>query len=311
MRHRASVGRPSKKSLVGVFGTARVNKSDYISTLPNSPYCTERKGSLIVRKAERAVNYPLIQPNWPDKKRWMAFDLDFEDSWMRWDKSGLPKPNYIAVNRMNGHAHVAYMLASPVSFFSADSDRARNFYRAIERAFRRIGGGDPNYSGFITKNPVHPKWDVDWGSSHGYELSELNDGLDRKDKMWTPRESDPQEGSGRNDTLFHRGRKVAYRNVLKFKKDGNDKNGFMELMVSYLMVENSLFSTPLWYPEVRGIAKSIVKKTWEWFTVERFSAIQSARASKRWVGLTIKGAGKPWLKEGISRATYYRRRASS
>lgn len=72
---------------------------------------------------------------------------------------------------------------------------------------------------------------------------------------------------------------------------------------------NRQFSTPLGESEVRGIAKSVAKWTWKRFTEQGLSNIQSARARIRWAGHVAESTTKPWLAMGISRRTYYRRKA--
>jgi hypothetical protein len=71
---------------------------------------------------------------------------------------------------------------------------------------------------------------------------------------------------------------------------------------------NGQFANPLSDLEVRGIAKSVARWTWKHFTEDGLSDIQSARAKKRWTGHEAESTTKPWVKLGISRRTYYRRK---
>ncbi len=286
-----------------------MTKSDYIATLPDKPYCTDRLGKLLVRRASVAAEFPILQPNWPEKRVWMPFDVDHVDAWLKWEQSKLPDPTYIAINPSNGHAHMAWRLRFPVSLFNTDSDKPLKWYRAIERAFRRILDADSSYSGFTTKNPFHPNWIVDLRSNYQYSLEELNEVLTREDKRWEPRKTEVADGVGRNKTLFDLSREVSYRTVLKFKKDGKDQNQFLETMIQYGLTENRQFEHPLPYTEVACIGRSVTGWAWEKFTPERFSAIQAARARRRW-GVT-EATQKPWLTEGISRRTWYRRRSKA
>lgn len=288
-----------------------VKSCEYTLLIPDRPYCTDRLGKLLVRKVEKAVTFPHIQPNWPEKKLWLLFDVDCVDAWLRWEDSGLPYPTYIAVNKTNGHAHIGYLLETPVSFFEDASEKAKAYYKAVERAFCRRLGADRSYSGFLTKNPIHSDWDVDWNSDRGYPLAELNDVLESEDKRWFPKNSEAVEGFGRNDSLFDATRKFAYRHVLKYKKESKTEESFMEFLVSYALVENQLFSSPLWMPEVRGIVRSVARFVWARFTLEKFSALQSYRGKKAWSKAFSLSKAKPWESEGICRRTWERRRAST
>ena len=44
----------------------------------------------------------------------MVFDVDRDASWYAADEAGLPAPTWIAINRRNGHGHLAYRIDTPV-----------------------------------------------------------------------------------------------------------------------------------------------------------------------------------------------------
>ena len=44
----------------------------------------------------------------------MVLDVDRDASWYAADEDGLPAPTFIAINRQNGHGHLAYGIATPV-----------------------------------------------------------------------------------------------------------------------------------------------------------------------------------------------------
>jgi hypothetical protein len=49
---------------------------------------------------------------------------------------------------------------------------------------------------------------------------------------------------------------------------------------------------------------------WTWhFDLDGFSRLQTARIKRRWAGHVAESTTKPWAAMGISRATYYRRKA--
>jgi hypothetical protein len=75
---------------------------------------------------------------------------------------------------------------------------------------------------------------------------------------------------------------------------------------------NMQFPEALKLSEVRAIAKSVAKWTWRRFSEEQFAQIQAARGARRaaqmWSGHVAAETAKPWSSEGVSRATWYRRR---
>ncbi|KGQ31999.1 replication protein RepA [Gallibacterium anatis] len=44
----------------------------------------------------------------------MILDLDQENSAMNWDLVGLPSPNIVVKNKLNGRCHYIYALESPI-----------------------------------------------------------------------------------------------------------------------------------------------------------------------------------------------------
>jgi hypothetical protein len=73
---------------------------------------------------------------------------------------------------------------------------------------------------------------------------------------------------------------------------------------------NRAFEFPMSVKEVAGIARSIAKWTFEHFSPDWFSETQRARVNRRWAGKEAASRTKPWEPLGISRATYYRRKAA-
>ncbi len=110
-------------------------------------------------------------------------------------------------------------------------------------------------------------------------------------------------------------RTFAYREVLNFKRQGQSIAQFRERLFAVAAGLNTQFATPMNLSEVRAIANSIGKWTWQRFSSEKFSRIQSHRGkagmAKRWAGKDIAETFKPWLALGISRRTYYRRKSAA
>lgn len=250
-----------------------------------------------------------LQANAETLHHWMLFDLDDPHAWFLPEERGLPTPTYIAVNRSNGHAHVGYLLETPVSFYDASRAGPIKFLVAVERGFTRRMGADFGYSGHLTRNPFHPQHETDWQAG-AYRLDELNDSLDPKDKRWVARSTETT-GTGRNVTIFDEVRQYAYRQVLKFKKAGKDECAFRQHLMDMASEVNrcNYKKNGLVIAELFGIAKSVAKWTWAEFTLAKFSAKQSARIARRWSGKETAEKLRPWDAEGISRRTFYYRKS--
>jgi hypothetical protein len=238
----------------------------------------------------------------------MVFDLDCEDAYFRAEERGLPKPNFTAINRNNGHAHLGYQLETPVNFFASSSVGATKFYEAVERGFTHRLGADWGYSGFVSKNPLHPQWEVEWASGQTYDLGRLNDYLEPKDKQ--RRLKSEMSGVGRNVTTFNHIREIAYKEVLKFKKAHKSEDRFMEFLEDCAGDLNRTFSHQLHRAEIRCLARSVSKFVWKEFSIEKFSAIQSCRGKRAWSKTLTLTKEKPWELEGVCRRTWERRRAA-
>jgi hypothetical protein len=287
------------------FGT--MTQTDFLSLLPERPYCTDNpKFGIRIRPRKSAVGSLLIQPNHPHVRRWLVFDLDHDDSYFAPEERSCPEPNFISVNGQNGHAHVGYLLSDPVTLFEKSRQEPIELYRAVERGLGKRLGADQNYRGLLCKNPTHPHWATDWQAVRGYDLQRLNDCLDDRDRKTT---SGVMIGFGRNVSVFERLRKLAYMEAIRFKREGRTLCQFRSQMQLDALGMNSRLAVPMYRQEVVGIAKSVSKWVWRRFDPETFSKIQTCRIKRRWKGLLTATESQPWTKEGVSRATWYRRRA--
>lgn len=288
------------------MNVSRSKRDAYLRTLPPRPYCTNLLGSrLRILDKERASGYAIIQHNSPLILKWMVFDIDGEDAYTRAEDRGCPPPTFIALNTDNGHGHAAYFLETPVSAFTSSSRRAIQFYDDVERGLTHKLGADSAYHGFLSKNPLSSRWETDWQAVRPYRLDTLNDCLDSSDK----RRALPREPSaiGRNYTTFDAIRVVAYKQCLKFKKDGRSLDSFAIMLLESAQEVNCTFSISLTDPEVRCIVRSVANWVWEEFTFERFSAIQRARAQKKRANMPTISSLKPWEALGVCRRTWYSR----
>ncbi len=290
-------------------GFAFVTRDEFENLLPARPFCTDGDYSAMSRQSRHeAADRRMIQPNATNLIRWLTFDIDRAAAWYAWEEGRLPYPNFIAVNQDNGHAHIAYELAAPVSVSSNSSHDAVQFLEAVQRGFTRRLRADRGYAGFLCKNPVHPHWLTDWQSGRPYELHVLNEALDPADRRKATTE--PPTGFGRNCAIFDLLREASYRQVLIFKKAGKTEAEFRKFLENVSVDVNRKFNVPLYLQELSQIAKSVAKWSWTRFSPERFSAIQSARGKKAWSKTETLSKSKPWEAEGISRRTWFKRRCT-
>lgn len=170
--------------------------------LPAKPYHTDDlRAGLQVRSAERAALARYIQPNGPTHKYWLVYDIDRPGAAMDWSDRNCPPPSITAMNPANGHAHLIYGLKTPVRTAPGAKSDPLRYAGAIDSTLQQALGADPQYSGLICKNPLHPHWVVAAWEPRLYTLNDLDSWLDlsaAKDR----RKRLPAYGLGRNCNLF-------------------------------------------------------------------------------------------------------------
>ena len=310
--------------------------------LPYRPYCAnELPGKLLMKELVLAMAYRHIQLNPPNAVHWIVIDIDspiIADPISKQMKAILdgdvPTPNFLAVNPDSGRAHAYYALERAVAKGDHASIKAMRFVAAIESALIFALGGDPTYAGLIAKNPTHRDWRLINLRIEPYTLYELEDGLDLSgpDKSKQREEAKNAGCAGRNVMLFDRLRFHAYQHVVMYREDAD----YMTWK-RYLTARANDFNDDLALPfnETKHLVQSVAKWTWTRYTGtlsnEAFSDLQAyrgarggrisakARAEKaekqgttlaaQMAQLSSKGisSDKPWIAEGVSRATWYRR----
>ncbi|MCF9892204.1 primase C-terminal domain-containing protein, partial [Vibrio parahaemolyticus] len=109
-------------------------------------------------------------------------------------------------------------------------------------------------------------------------------------------------------------RQWAYRAIREYWAP-NYKRKWNAAVYDKVESTNSQFNVPLPMSEVKAIAKSIANWTYREFTPEKFRQSQAkkgakgGKASKRKSVASSERTLKPWEDLGISRPTYYRRKA--
>lgn len=290
----------------------------FLETIPDRPRCSDNlQYGLQVRGKEQASKMRLIQPNSPMVKKWLTFDIDRDDAYFAFEQRDVPVPNFIAVNKSNGHAHYGYLLRQPVLCYSLASGKPQEYLQSLRRGLTKRLGADVGYTEVICKNPLHSDWETEWNIHRPYELSELFDCLEKSDLSVKDREI--RADAGRNCAIFESVRHVAYRSVLLFKKHPIGFDMFLDFVASAASQANALFPAPLGINELHSIAKSISKWTWNRFSEEEFREKQRHRSRlghlARWgqpkallpdMGMRQSGE-RPWESLGMSRATWYRK----
>ena len=251
----------------------------FTARLPRRAYATDTLSSGIrLLPAPVAVQKRHIQANPPTSACWLLFDVDRADAALRWEDVGLPAPTWVARNPANGHAHLAYGLAVPV----ATSDAARagplRLAAAIQAAFTAQLGADVHYTGLITKNPLHPSWDVAWHCRGEHDLYALHD---LAEFVTLGRKTAPESTGalGRNCALFDALRLWAYKAVRAYFKPGGLAD-WQAAVHAHARVHNR-FTVPLPESEVRAIARSVAKWVWQRFTPAEFRAKQGKRGRRK------------------------------
>lgn len=228
---------------------------------------------------DQALSKRHIQVNPPGLLARITIDVDHQDAVLRAYRQDLPRPSWVAESP-SGRAHAGYLLSIPVSLTKADQ-KALRFAACIEEALRCELGGDPSYGGLMTKNPLHPDWDVRWGTTELHTLANMAEQLagrlpsrDQYTQRTGPRTD--VAGLGRNCQLFEETRLWAYEAVRRYWEDGSE--AFHAAVHDHVSLLNAQLTTPLPDCEVTSLAKSISGWTWKKFTPEKFREVQKARS---------------------------------
>ena len=233
-------------------------KQDFYEKLPHKPYCSDDLGhGVIIRPKKTAIQKPYIQHNPPCLITSLVFDIDRSDAYFAWSDADLPTPTWIAKNRLNGHAHVGYMLATPVCTTHRARQNVIEYLAKIEQAYSLALGADRGYTGLITKNPCHSTWENHIFDVQPHELGYLADFVDLKELKTDLKEV---SGLGRNCAMFDTVRFWAYKAIRAYLSGGFDK--WHSEVIEQAKNANDAFIQPLPYSEVKATAKSIARWVW-------------------------------------------------
>ncbi|WKW32513.1 replication initiation protein [Pseudomonas viridiflava] len=236
--------------------------------LTESPYlarCSDNKTAALVRPREHAIRFPYMQINRREMVSWLIFDLDHANS-LIWDDLGLPQPNLIVRNRVNGHSHLYYAI-SPVCTSEKARDKPIQYMKAVYSAFALLLKADPDYSsGPVAKTPGHPWWLTTELHDSVYELADLADYVDTQVSSWSKASRLEDLPESRHVILFEKLRYYAYSVVGQQREEGNFES-FCRLLDTYAANINNFsrqgFQTgnlPL--SSIRATVRSVSRWTW-------------------------------------------------
>lgn len=233
-------------------------RSIFYQNLPHKPYCMDEKpGYAIIRQKKIAIKKPFIQHNAPFLISNLVFDVDTPDAYFSWFDANLPTPSWISKNRQNNHAHIGYMLATPVCTSHRAKQNVIEYLAKIEQAYTLALGADRGYSGLITKNPFHSEWENHIFDVQPFDLGYLADFVELQELKTDLREV---AGLGRNCMMFDTVRYWAYEAIRAFVSGSSD-SWYAEVL-KVATNANGAFLEPLPYSEVKATAKSVARWVW-------------------------------------------------
>jgi hypothetical protein len=251
----------------------------YEENLPKKPYATDFLGALHILPKAKALEKTYIQHNNVYTVSWLVMDVDREDSLLDVYDRKFPAPNLSVTNKDNGHSHLFYGLENKVYRYNAENQKPIRYAAKIENALTNITEADENYIGFISKNPRHDRWlTIIWRDSL-WSLDELADNIDFE-KLTKKQSKERIIGLGRNCTLFDIIRKIAY-GMVRDRVNYPTYDTFHSAIRDLAVKRNAeMFATPLMIYEVRGLAKSVAKWTWNHMSELGFLQWADARREK-------------------------------
>ena len=236
---------------------AVVQLKQFKDRLPKKPYYTDDLSSgLRIADVARAIEARFIQPNPPNWRYYFIFDVDRPGAAIDWYDLRVPPPTFTIANPWNGHAHLAYGVASSIITAPYGNDAPLRYAAAIEAKLRDNLDADIGYSGLVCKNPLHGHWRVTVWETELYTLDWLADYLDLS-KYSDRRKNLPPYGLGRNHTLFTRTRRWSYKSI---RQGWPALERWMIAVLDRATAYNN-FEQALPFNEVKATAKSVASWT--------------------------------------------------
>ncbi|TDQ75494.1 replication initiation protein [Paraburkholderia silvatlantica] len=208
------------------------------------------------RKREKVDQFAYCGLN-PVYRAYLSFDLDSPASAFRFDDVNLPAPTIITVNRTNGHSHMLYRLNTPVAYHRNSRSAPQDYFEAIQSAMESRLSADTAFNHTLTKNPLHPAWEVITFPT-SYDLTDFTEWIELPKRRIAHSLPDNIVIQGRNDELFHTLRLWAYSAV----RQHGDMDIWYRSALAQAEEINLHFDRPLPFSEIKATARSVAK--WHW-----------------------------------------------
>jgi Primase C terminal 1 (PriCT-1)./Replicase family. len=284
----------------------------YIHTLP------EKNKPAVWLPQEYALQYERFR-TFGNDRRFLMLDYDHKGGKAKDHRQYDIEPNIVIYNPHNQNHQAYWLLGDPVHCQeSSKYNKPYQFLRAIESAYDEKYDGDQHFARYISRNPFYAFVDTDWRHDRPHKLNALAEVV-QLNKRRIKKGDREVTGRGRNNTVFDDLRRWAY------KQDTSNitYNMWLQRCITKA-IDYNMFDKPMELPEVQSIGKSVAQYTYNRTFNETFaeyvqrthtSEIQAKRGaiggkkSKRKPVAGSEASTKPWESMGISRATYYRRKA--
>lgn len=262
------------------------------------------------RVFRKAVRYPYLQLNAANGRGVLLFDLDRPEVAAAAIEAGrVPRPTWLVRDTGTGRAHGGYALRTPVHLNRVSSVKASRFLADVERSLGAVLGSDPGYSGTLTRNPWFPSIlaRTEWGPLSGFDLADLVP----QGGIVEASTGAPIIGSGRNVTAFELALVEAEALAWAIRSDHPEAciEPIVEPLRACLDRVNRGFNPPMEAREVGEILRNVMRYARRWTHAKRrggrTGGIRSGESRRE-------GSAEerqPWVAEGVSRPTWYRRRA--
>ena len=276
----------------------------------SNPLVSHGKGKRVVRRpAKVAWLYQEIELRTPNSLPALCLDVDTTPQEVLTVAMGttIRCPNWIAFNPATGHSHVVYTLKRPVLYGDCMRLAPMQFHARIAEYYRAAYSADSGYTGVLTHNPTHDKWETEWLRETPWTLPELAEAIPRRWRI----PAKPTTPEGRNSTLF--------MGAMRFFGKPSNWEASTDLGDVLAWIEDALAE---WYGsdpkewhanECLHIAKSVTRycrrNLASGQTQLGLKLIAAARGRRSGVVRRAKAAERvlPWKEEGVSRRTWYRK----
>lgn len=255
----------------------------FFNRLPKTAFCVDDFNEGVkLRRKSWARRRKHVQYNPTQIVSYLCFDVDKNNAIESWHDNNLPCPSLIVQNPHNGHAHLLYALKAPIPRTNAARQKPLRFMAAVEEAMRSKLGADEGFVGFLCKTPNHEAWRTFEATIDStYDLSDLAEWVELPTKM--PKRLGIRSGLGRNVETFDRLRFWAYKWLNDYKAKRNFDDWDKAIFNRCKQIND--YNYPLPESEIKAIAKSVAKWTWQKYNGKMddkdFSKLQSMRVKMR------------------------------